>query len=137
MEKKKRTVKKMEITLYVLAAISLVCAVLMAIGAISYIHSYYSSYGMSIASGWKDAVQYILNNSGNWVVFTLLFFAAARIVARLDAINPEFGKKQKKNEAQPEAVEYSLPETDMMEKAAENDLEEAASTDEREPSELV
>lgn len=132
MENKKRKVKALEVVLYVLAGISLVCAILMTIGAIAYIHSYYSSYGMSVASGWKDAVQYILNNSGNWVVFTLLFFAAARIIARLDTINPDFGKKQKKIEPQMAETAYLQPEAEAIAEAAK---EETATAEDSQPTE--
>ena len=88
----KRKICRFEWIMYIAAIVTLAVGIFLIISAITYISSYYSSYGMSMSSGWKDAVQYVLSNSGSWFVYALIFFTAGRIIARLEAVKA-FGTK--------------------------------------------
>lgn len=122
--------------MYIASIIVLAVAVLMIISAITYIKSYFSSYGMSMSSGWKDAFQYILSNSGSWFVFSLFFFAAGRIIARLEQIKP-FGsvsnpKAEKPQESEKEAEKHAAlsdPEEKEEKTAAEEKAADSSDTD--------
>lgn len=118
---------KFEIVMYVLAIVMLVFAAFMIWSSVIYIKSYYSSYGMSITEGLKDAIQYILSNSATWVVYALIFFGMARITARLENIKayPQKIKIQKNNFAQTQASKIAAEtknqetDTDNVDKSEE------------------
>ena len=116
---------KFEIVMYVAAIVMLVFAAFMIWSSVVYIKSYYSSYGMSISEGLKDAIQYILSNSATWIVYALIFFGMARITARLENIKayPRKIKIQKNNFAQAQASQIAAESENQKNAAPETDTE--------------
>ena len=79
---------RLELIFYILAIVCMAVFVLLLITAILYIKNYFSSYGMSFSQGWKDAIQYVISNSGSWAVYSVILFGIARITRRLEHIKP-------------------------------------------------
>lgn len=122
MEKKVKANKKRRslcgkgvIGLYICAALSLICGGYMIYYSITYVQSYYSSYGMSISEGMKDVIQYVISNSSIYFGFAILFFVAGVILKKVDML----GK-------QPE--EETAPMLDMLQQA-EEDIQEEPDTE--------
>ncbi len=95
-KKKSSLCRKGVIGLYVCAGLSLICVIYMLYYSITYVSSYYASYGMSISEGIKDVIQYVASSTGNYLGFAILFFAAAVILKKVDALSskPEVAQQQ-------------------------------------------
>lgn len=122
MEKKVKANKKRRslcgkgvIGLYICAALSLICGGYMIYYSITYVQSYYSSYGMSISEGMKDVIQYVISNSSIYFGFAILFFVAGVILKKVDIL----GKQPK---------EETAPMLDMLQQA-EEDIQEEPDTE--------
>lgn len=77
--------------LYIFAAVSLICAGFMLYYSITYVQSYYESYGMSISDGITEVLQYVISGSGIYLGFAVLFWAAGLILAKLSRWNQRDG----------------------------------------------
>lgn len=77
------------VILYVLAAASLICAGFMLYYSITYVQSYYESYGMSISDGITEVIQYVISGSGTYLGFAVLFWAAGLILAKLSRLDKQ------------------------------------------------
>lgn len=77
------------VILYVCAALSLICAGFMLYYSITYVQSYYESYGMSMSEGITDVMQYVISGAGTYMGFAVLFWAAGLILTRLRGTEPE------------------------------------------------
>ena len=71
---------------YILSIVMAVIFLLMVIGAVKYIVSYVSSYG--IGAMWMEVVQYIVGNSFSYIVYAAIFFGIAKILSKLNADAP-------------------------------------------------
>ncbi len=86
------------IILYVLAALSLICAGFMLYYSITYVQSYYESYGMSMSEGITEVIQYVISGSGTYLGFAVVFWAAGLILAKLERLS----NRKTRCEAEPE-----------------------------------
>lgn len=77
------------VILYVCAALSLICAGFMLYYSITYVQSYYESYGMSMSEGITDVMQYVISGAGTYMGFAVLFWAAGLILTKLKGREPE------------------------------------------------
>lgn len=77
------------IALYVCGGVSLVLGIFMIYYSITYLWSYYSSYGMSMSDGILDVIQYVVTSSGTYFGFAILFVVCGVLLKKLDALVPK------------------------------------------------
>ena len=128
------------VILYVLAAASLICAGFMLYYSITYVQSYYESYGMSISDGITEVIQYVISGSGTYLGFAVLFWAAGLILAKLCRL-----VKQNRVEYWGSGVPQGTVTMESLDSALEEDLrdpeedeadsgEKAAESEEKSPA---
>lgn len=128
------------VILYVLAAASLICAGFMLYYSITYVQSYYESYGMSISDGITEVIQYVISGSGTYLGFAVLFWAAGLILAKLSRLD-----KQNRGETSGSGVPQGTVTMESLDSALEEDLrdpeedgadsgEKAAESEEKSPA---
>ena len=105
------------VILYVLAAASLICAGFMLYYSITYVQSYYESYGMSISDGITEVIQYVISGSGTYLGFAVLFWAAGLILAKLSRLD-----KQNRGETSGSGVPQGTVTMESLDPALEEDL---------------
>lgn len=79
---------KLALIMYIAAGVLGAIFIYMFIYAINYINNYITSYSMSFGDMWKDAIQYIVSSSINYLVFALLLFIGGKT---LDTVNKKCG----------------------------------------------
>jgi len=104
--------------LYVAAIILLIVGCYMIYTSIAYVISYYSGYGMSVSSGMKDMIQYVITNSLSYFIYALLVFAAGRIYLKLNALVPDPVKVKMKMTPQAAKIIDSASKEDGTDDAA-------------------
>lgn len=81
MEKKSSVFVKL---MYAMAVIMFVIGAYMVVYNLSYLSNYATSYGMTLGAMWKDALQYIIAGSANYVAFGFIFLAIVKIMKMIE-----------------------------------------------------
>lgn len=126
----------MFITACALAAVGTI----MLISGISYIHSYYSTYGMKLSDGFMSALTYVISQCGYWYAFGLVFFFGSKIYEKvmllLDAAASEDDTAQESVAETAAVAEETAPVQEVSEtETAEEETESVEETPESETAE--
>ena len=121
--------------LYVIAIVFLVITAYMIYSSITYISSYFASYGMSITDGLGEAIQYIITSAVPYFVYAMIAFLFAKVLKKLEVLAPTEYSPEKlelmkaKQEAKAEAQDASAAadaEAEAQAAPAEDEAEEAS-----------
>lgn len=127
------------IAFYVIAAALLIHAVYTVFGTISYLNTYFSTYGSSIGANFGNAISYIFSNSLVHFIYAALAFTGAKTFDEVRKLNPdnyfsedelammELAKQEKLEAKKAEAAAVNGVKEETAEAAAEEvSAEEAA-----------
>lgn len=89
MDKKMLKKSKFEIVMYVISGLLCVYTVYMLYSTVTYLVSYFTQYGQSLASNFGTAFGYILTQCLVYLVYAILTFAIARVYREVRKANPE------------------------------------------------
>lgn len=89
MDKKMLKKSVFEIVMYVISGLLCVYTVYMLYSTITYLVSYFTQYGQSLASNFGTAFGYILTQCLVYLVYAILTFGIARVYREVRKANPE------------------------------------------------
>ncbi len=89
MDKKMLKKSKFEIVMYVISGLLFVYTVYMLYSTVTYLVSYFTQYGQSLASNFGTAFGYILTQCLVYLVYAILTFAIARVYREVRKANPD------------------------------------------------